>query len=895
MYLEKLEVQGFKSFATKEVLEFNPGLTSIVGPNGSGKSNVADAVRWVLGEQSMKTLRGKRSQDVIFAGTDKKSRLGMAEVSLHLNNEDRAAPIDYTQLVITRRVFRDGRGEYFINKNSARLQDILLLLAQANFGQKTYSVIGQGMVDSVLSSSPAERKALFEDAAGVRQYQMKKDEAILKLQRTKDNLAQAHALMQEIAPRLRSLTRQVRRLERREETEQKLHDNQVQYYSRQWSEIDEHHSEQESRVAEFGKEKQTAEADLKGTQTELEKMEKEKTTNEAFQQLQHEYNQILEEKNNFLEDQAELKSRLEIGARQEGAADLVWFTKRRDELSPRIKEIDEELVIVSQAKDRLTDQWKVKQGEQEKIISEFEGLEQKLIDARQQLKSQQTIKIEDIRHELDKLEAIQVSFNKLLESGEPGEMIIKLRREAAKLQEHLTDFRKRVDSSNNIADPQEYFDLQAQMAELFKSKDNLVNEVSSLQVQVEVKTDLAKRLNEQLSGQKAELLKLNNQINQAQNAPKNKEEAYQQFLKANEDLKQRLEEIDGRLSAVRKKISQFSDVEQQKKEELFTLQKNFRDTQRKLNGIVSRLNEQRVELARTETRKEDLEREMREALPAEQLEKVFTTARDKSWDRNLHPDDLATEIQKVKHQLELIGGIEEGTAEEHKETNERYEYLEKQSNDLDESINNLEQVIVDLEETIKKRFDISFEKINKEFQRFFKILFGGGKSQLSLVKEVPLPEPRPKLAGDDEDEEEEEEPEEEKPTKSVKQEKVITGIDIYASPPGKRLKGIRMLSGGERALTSIALICAIIYNNPSPFVVLDEVDAALDEANSRRFASILEKLINRTQFITITHNRATMERSNILYGVTMGADGVSKLLSMKIEDAEKVINAAGNR
>ncbi|MFC1663169.1 chromosome segregation SMC family protein [Patescibacteria group bacterium] len=890
MYLEKLEITGFKSFANKTTLEFNPGLTSIVGPNGSGKSNVADAVRWVLGEQSMKSLRGKKSQDVIFAGTDKKTRLGMAETSLYLNNEDRAAPIDYTQLVITRRVYRDGHGEYFINKNPARLQDILLLLAQANFGQKTYSVIGQGMVDSVLSSSPAERKTLFEDAAGVRQYQMKKEEAVLKLQHTKDNLVQARALMQEIEPRLRSLTRQVRRLERREEIENKLYDTQKQFYSRHWSDIDEHFQALEGEVDEFNNQKQNTENELKVIQVELEKIEKEKTTNEAFQQLQREYNLILEEKNKFIEEQAELKSRLEIGARQEGAADLVWLNKQQDETTRKIKDLKDEQAVIEQVIVRLTDQLKAKEVQQNKIIEEFEGFEQKIIDIRQQLKDQQIIKTEDIRYEIDKLEAIQTSLVRLLETDQTEQTIGKLKREVDNLKGRLSDFRQRIETSQTVADPKDYLELQSQLAELFKTKDNLVNEVATIRVQVEVKTDVEKRLAEQINNLEAEKLKITNQIKQADNAPKSKEEAYQQFLKANEDLRKRLGDIDGRLSTVRKKISEFSDVEQQKKEVLFAQQKKFRDTQRRLNDIVNKLNERRVELARTETRKEDLEKEMRENLPAEQLEKIFAMAQKKSWDRNLHPDDLSTEVQRLKHQLELIGGIEEGTADEYHQTDERYKFLSKQSTDLDESIKNLEQAIIDLEETIKKRFDVAFERINKEFQRFFKTLFGGGQARLSLIKEVPLLEP--KINDDDAEEDKEDEVE---LKKSTKQEKVITGIDIYASPPGKRLKGISMLSGGERALTSIALICAIIYNNPSPFVVLDEVDAALDEANSRRFVAILEKLVNRTQFITITHNRATMERSNILYGVTMGADGVSKLLSMKLEDAENVIKSSGNR
>lgn len=903
MYLEKLEINGFKSFANKSELVFTPGITSVVGPNGSGKSNIADAIRWVLGEQSMKTLRGKRSDDVIFAGTDKKSRLGLAEVSLYLNNEDKSAPVDYSQLVITRRVYRDGHGEYFLNKAPARLQDIVMLLAQMNFGQRSYSVIGQGMVDSVLAMSPTERKTLFDDAAGVRQYQLKKEEAILKLQHTRDNLAQARVLMQEIEPRLRSLTRQIKRLERREEIEKSLFETQRQYYSRQWSEISDHLTEVEQSIDTHDRERQKVSAELKQIQGGLEKIEKEKTTDEAFQQLQREYNKILEEKNRFLEEQAELKSSLELQARHEGASDLVWLTKRRDELDRQSKDLADELKVVSQAHGRLLEQLKVKEKEQSALVSEFESIEQQLVDIRQRLTSDSTIQIDDIKHELDKLDAIHEALTKYVATDDPG-ILAKVRREIERFAERLQSFRKRVESSTSVADPSEHLELQTRLAALFKNKDNLVNEIASLSVQVEVKADVQKRLQEQLQSIDGERLKLTTQITRSQKTPNSKEEAYQEFLKANEDLRKRLGDIDTRLAAVREKISSHSDVEQQKKQELFGLQKNFRDTQHQLNTLTTQINELQVDLARTETRKEDLERELREAMTAERLDEVIATAQKKEWDRSLHHDDLSTEIARLKHQLELIGGIEEGTADEYHQTNERFEHLSKQSTDLEESIVKLEQIIEELDQTIKKRFDIAFDRINAEFQRFFRTLFNGGQAKLTLIKEVP-PQPDAETDADDEEDEEDEDEDDDAddeedelpaPVKKIApQEKVITGIDIFATPPGKRLKGIGMLSGGERALTSIALICAIIYNNPSPFIVLDEVDAALDEANSRRLASILTKLVNRTQFITITHNRATMEQSKILYGVTMGSDGVSKLLSMKLEDAEDVIRKAGNR
>jgi chromosome segregation protein len=206
MYLEKIELQGFKSFAKRTILEFQKSeasrhsVTVIVGPNGSGKSNIADAIKWVLGEQSIKSVRGKKAEDVIFSGSEKKSRLGFAEVSLYLNNENRTGGIEYSEIVITRRLYRDGNSEYLLNKNPVRLFDIQLLIARAHFGQKSFSIISQGMIDSVLLATPLERKAFFDEAVGIKEHQIKKHQALNKLERSEEHLAQAKLLLQELAP-----------------------------------------------------------------------------------------------------------------------------------------------------------------------------------------------------------------------------------------------------------------------------------------------------------------------------------------------------------------------------------------------------------------------------------------------------------------------------------------------------------------------------------------------------------------------------------------------------------------------------------------------------------------------------------------------------------------------
>ncbi len=291
----------------------------------------------------------------------------------------------------------------------------------------------------------------------------------------------------------------------------------------------------------------------------------------------------------------------------------------------------------------------------------------------------------------------------------------------------------------------------------------------------------------------------------------------------------------------------------------------------------------RVDLARLETRQDDLRQEACEEI--DNLENL-NLADDKILSHEKQAE-LLEQIKKFKRKLELIGGIDPEVQTEYEQTKERHDFLSGQLEDLKNSINSLEKLILELDETIKKQFESNFKIINQEFQKYFKQLFAGGKAKLELLKTEENSESSEEKNSEEENQTEKNEMEK---IKDRLKSNVYAGVDIQAMPPGKKLKSINMLSGGERAMTSIALICAIISANPSPFIVLDEVDAALDEANSLRYADIIEELSNKSQFIIITHNRATMEKANVLYGITMGNDGVSNLLSLKLESAEKYTN-----
>ena len=363
MYLEKLEIQGFKSFANKNRLIFSGlvdgqkrGITAIVGPNGSGKSNIADAIRWALGEQSLKTLRGKKSEDVIFSGSDKKNQLSFAEVSLFLNNEekitryleDEADPEKNNELdqilktckeiVITRHIFRSGESEYLLNNNRVRLADIQMLLAKANFGQKTYSVIGQGMVENFLNTSAAERKDFFDEATGVKQFQIKRDAALNKLESSYENLQQVDMLLSEIKPRLKSLTRQVDKLKRRDEIEKNLKAAQLDYYRFIWQDINKQLNNFNNKYLDLEKIKIEKEKKLDKLDDDLNRLRATDNFRE-INELQPRLRDLESQKNQLQKRFSKLQAELELQLESQGQFDVSWLNNKSNELEVELENL----------------------------------------------------------------------------------------------------------------------------------------------------------------------------------------------------------------------------------------------------------------------------------------------------------------------------------------------------------------------------------------------------------------------------------------------------------------------------------------------------------------------------------------------------------------------------
>ena len=885
MYLEKLEIQGFKSFASKNTLVFpgmldesKRGITAVVGPNGSGKSNVADAVRWALGEQSMKTLRGKKSEDVIFSGSDKKGKLGMAEVSLHLNNEDGVksgkSPIEYSQIVITRRLYRDGDSGYMINNNRVRLSDIQMLLARAKFGQKTYSVIGQGMVEGFLNTSLSERKEFFDEATGVKQYQIKRDESLNKLRSSYENLAQAQMLLSEIEPRLKSLTRQVSRLHKRGELETELKSAQIDYYSRIWHDINEKFNNYNKEYLELEKIKFVKEKKLNNLNKDLEQLKIESEKENKFNSLQNELGQIQGKKDELNRALAKVDAQMETKLEASGQHDLSFLFNKKEVINKDLEKISEEVeninVNIKQEQEKIKNLRLAK----EKIDSEIKKISEALLT-------------EEENTEDDNMKTANKMLHKILTDLETAESITefeKIKTLTLKIKKELKELKNIIfngDNSNNQNNKLK--EAQIVLSKLSQEKEELINKINENNLLLSTKTERIKLLNEKKQSLANELLEIGKRLQQNE-----KKSDFKELGKEQSVLKMKIAAAQENILVIKEKISSISASEEEKRNRLFSLQRNLQELQSELNDSNNQMQSIKINSTRYETRLEDLEIEIRHEL------KDLSAIKNKIGETNELDNDfiagLKEKIRQIKKQLELIGGIDPQTEHEYNETKERFDFLNNQVTDFSSAVDSLRKIIKELDVVIKEQFDKEFKVIAQNFEKYFKILFNGGKAKIVKVLEEAM------------DAEEESANENEKIKKGselvslpdIKKIKFLqkhnatglAGIEIQATPPGKKIGSVSMLSGGERALTAIALICAIISSNPSPFVVLDEVDAALDEANSERLAKILDELSLKTQFIVITHNRASMRRASILYGVTMGDDGISKLLSVKLDEVK---------
>ena len=741
--LKRLEIVGFKSFAKKTVLDFSSATTAIVGPNGSGKSNVAEAFRFALGEQSMKSMRGKRAEDLIFNGSHSIPRANRAAVVIIFDNSRRTFKIDFDEVAIERAVFRDGTSEYSINGSRVRLRDIEELLAGANIGETGHHIISQGEADRILLASARERRAMLEDALGLKVYEFKKQEATKKLEKTEENIGQVNSLRRELAPHLRFLEGQVKKLERADALRADLISLAQTYFA-----IEDAYLSQEKLKITEGKQKATER--LAVVSAELERVADPKSTDnetmqrtETLRRAEQEVSELSASRATLSRDMGRIEGTLaEVQRRTTAVAREPYAKVPREELEALHDEVEKQTHNVANGG------------------------------------------IEALRAALDAIRAtVKIFF------------------------------------ARHCAPRDDYFSEE---------------EDTALKLETE-RTALAERY--ELASEALE---------KAESARARAREAMIAFEETGREIRHRI-----------------LDAAQEKAHE---------------EGEVARCEAREYELSLLE---EELERNKGEAL-------ALTGATAISYDPLFDPpaggvaeerkvqEERKRSLERTKIRLEEAGGMGEDIRHEHKEISERETFLTKELDDLAKSAAGLGALIRDLDTELTKHFSDGLARVNASFSEYFALMFGGGSARLALEE--------PEEAEVEDSLDESEDPEE----SYDEGKKERAGIEITVNLPKKKLHSLMQLSGGERALTSIALIFAMSQVNPPPFLILDETDAALDEANSRRYGDMIENLAKRSQLIVITHNRETMSRTNILYGVTMGGDGVSKLLSVKFDEAVAV-------
>ncbi len=728
MYLKSIELAGFKSFGKKTALEFGSRISSIVGPNGSGKSNVADGFRFVLGEQSMKSMRGKKGEDMIWGGSPALPRMNRAVVKLVFDNSKRLLDIDFSEVILERVVHRDGQNEYVMNGSQVRLKDVIRLLAGANIGGSGYQIISQGEADRILNASPRERREMVEDALGLKLYQHKKAESERKLEETGVNIEKTRSLRREIAPHLKFLQVQVEKIEKAREMKDELAHKLAEYLARE----------------------------------------------------------------------------------------NAWITAENARLGDEMEALSS---IIQAAEEKLREARRVKGGKTDDsarnaLLHELEETQRALSDARR--------KREDIVRELGRAEGAMEATHVTVEAIVPAP--------------HVRDFVREVEEAIERAEAQDDIaGIRALLSQVRVKIRSFIGELSSM-------------------------------------APITNKEAEDAVARLSASLTH-AEHEESRLTAEMEKIrAEMTRV----REASFVAEKDEVEAEAELRGAQSKMVALKSERDHVADQKRRYEEEVREGI-------ALIGIAMQGWDKHEVPEGALSEdrseqekrrraVERLKIKIEEAGvGGGDAVIKEYKQTQDRDVFLARELEDLEKSAVSLRNLIVELETTIDERFKQGLVHINEALDMFFSKLFGGGHAKLF----VEAPKRGRREEGDE-------------GVEISEEEDLYAGLSIDVSLPRKKIRGLEVLSGGERALTSIALIFSMSQVNPPPFLILDETDAALDEANSKRYADMIMELGKKSQLIVITHNRSTMAAAGELYGVTMGQDGVSKVLSVKLEEAERV-------
>jgi chromosome segregation protein len=977
MYLKEIIASGFKSFADKINIKLDNDITCIVGPNGSGKSNVVDAVRWVLGEQRVKSLRGSSSmQDVIFSGTKKRNPLNVASVELIFDNSDHYINVPYTEISVKRRIYRSGENEYFINNEKCRLKDITDLFLDSGVGKQSFNIISQGEVDQIISNSSQDRRIIIEEAAGVLKYKKRKEEALRKLERTHINIDRVNDIITELETRLGPLKEQSEKakiyLENKEgldKYEVALIAYDITNYSNVLNDSKERLIKLEDELVNISSVNNKDSVDLISKNNELDSLQNEYNelqkdlveVTEKVENLNGKINLLKEQKSNNKEKDElneRLKSVINNKSKLEGDIKVLKEnisnkTENIKSLEENFNKLDKDLMRVKNERVVLSNDYKNHDKDIISLNHKIESLKLEISDG--------GVMPNSVREVLNnnELSGILTTISNVIDTEEKymnalsiashsnKNFIITTNEESANnavrfLKDNhlgratffpLTVIKERTIDSNSMSKIQNNPSFLGVLSDVIKynkkydsiiknqfgniiltdtienanelsrlvdnkyrvitldgdqvnvggsitggslnttrtvitAKQDLTNSTRKLEVLIEEKNKVEKSIQNldkekdslednifKLYKEKAslteELNELNKKLNELEKSLSEEETNLSNLESINnnkvEDKELKLiEEYNKELSEKEKielNINNLSNKISNLKDEIERLDANTKEK----NSTIKSLEKSKTNLE-IEINKVDIKLENLLDILREDYEITYERAKSK-YSLDIDPEEARKKIRTYKNKIKEIGMVNTDSIAEYEEVNSRYTHLTTQKEDLLQAEDTLLEIMNEMDEVMKEEFATTFTNINVEFQKVFKELFKGGNASLELTNPEDMLE---------------------------------TGVDILAQPPGKKVTTISLLSGGEKTLTAISLLFAILNVKKVPFCLFDEVEAALDEANVVEFGNYLDHYKDRTEFLIITHKKKTMEYAKVLYGITMQESGVSKLVSVKL-------------
>lgn len=984
MYLKEIVASGFKSFADKIDIKLDNKITCIVGPNGSGKSNIVDAVRWVLGEQSVKSLRGDGSMsDVIFSGSKSRNPLNVASVELVFDNTDHYLNVPYTEISIKRRVYRTGENEYFLNHERCRLRDINNLLMDTGMGKGSFNIISQGEVDKILSNSSYDRRIIFEEASGILKYKKRKEEALKRLDKTHNNLDRVNDIITELTDRLDPLKEQSEKaniylenkkgldkyevalltydidtlnnnLEIAKSKKEKL-DEEILSLSTESNKNNSKYLEETNKLGKLSEELAKLQKELLKVTEEATRIEGEKNLLKERSKTTKEEDEIKENIRNLIETREKLSGEESIISSK--LNDIEDSFRNKDN---ELKEIENNLQSEQSKKNMLTSNYS-------KASQELISLKYRITNLRSQIEQgadmpnsvRSVLKANELKgiyNTIGNVLSIDEKYVKALNTaivGNKNFVITKDESSAKKAISYLKDnhlgratffplsvikeryidynslnllknsndflgvmsdlanYNKEftpiiknqlgtvivstnINSATNLShminqkykivtldgdvvnvggsltggstnNTKSIVILKQELSHLEEKFNNLQDEEKSIQEQLQINNKNISKieedtykvskekvsLKEEYNNKKNELLEIKNKLLNIKKEYESLEainnnnvsEKEEELIKKYHEKIALKEQIEFHITNLSKEIDELKDKEEKYQAEE-KIKKSILHTKEKLS------NELEIEINRIDVRLDNMLQKL-----SSEYEMTYDRAKGE-YILDIDPEEARRKVNNYKNNIKSIGMVNLDSIEEYKQVNTRFEFLNNQKSDLLKAEDSLLEIMNEMDEVMKEEFKNTFENIRVEFQKVFKELFMGGHADLKLTDESNLLE---------------------------------TGIDIVASPPGKKLTTITLLSGGEKTLTAISLLFAILNVRKVPFCLFDEVEAALDEANVGVVGKYLNNYQDKTQFLIITHKKKTMEYAHTLYGITMQESGVSKLVSVRLEDHEEVL------